>query len=87
MSSGHHNNATHDSTGTELYKSNCLKGTRTQHINDITAWTAYINQSQQHYLLWMWDPAGVEKSAIAKSYAEKTTAQCRLSASFFFSYT
>jgi len=35
----------------------------------------------------MWDPAGVEKSAIAKSCAEKTAKQCKLCASFFFSHT
>ena len=35
----------------------------------------------------MWGPAGVGKSAIAKSCAEKTAAQCRLGASFFFSRT
>jgi len=35
----------------------------------------------------MWGPAGVGKSAIAKSCAEKTAAQRRLGASFFFSRT
>ena len=79
--------AAHDSAVTESYKSSCLKGTRTQHIDDITSWTARINQSQKHRLLWMWGPAGVGKSAIAKSCAEKTAAQRRLGASFFFSRT
>ena len=79
--------AAHDSYETESYKSSCLEGTRTQHIDDITAWTTRINQSSQHRLLWMWGPAGVGKSAIAKSCAEKTAAQCRLGASFFFSRT
>ena len=79
--------AAHDSAVTESYKSNCLEGTRTQHIDDITAWTARINQSQQHRLLWMWGPAGVGKSAIAKSCAEKTAEEGRLGASFFFSRT
>ena len=79
--------AAHDSSVTESYKSSCLKGTRTQHIDDITAWTTRVNQSQQHRLLWMWGPAGVGKSAIAKSCAEKTAAQRRLGASFFFSRT
>jgi len=36
--------AAHDSYETELYKSSCLEGTRTQHIDDITAWTTRINQ-------------------------------------------
>jgi len=58
-----------------------------QHINDITAWTTHINQSQQHHLLWMWGPAGVGKSVIAKSCAEKTAEKGRLSVSFFFSHT
>jgi len=35
----------------------------------------------------MWGPAGVGKSAIAKSCAEKTAKQRRLGASFFFSRT
>ena len=79
--------AAHDSAVTESYKSSCLEGTRTQHIDDITAWTTRINQSQQHRLLWMWGPAGVGKSAIAKSCAEKTAEKGRLGASFFFSRT
>ena len=79
--------ATHDSYETKSYKSSCLEGTRTQHIDDITAWTTHVNQSQQHHLLWMWGPAGVGKSAIVKSCAEKTAKQHRLGASFFFSHT
>ena len=79
--------AAHDSAVTESYKSSCLEGTRTQHIDDITAWTTRINQSSQHRLLWMWGPAGVGKSAIAKSCAEKTAEKGRLGASFFFSRT
>jgi len=35
----------------------------------------------------MWGPAGVGKSAIAKSCAEKTATQRRLGVSFFFSHT
>ena len=50
--------AAHDSYETESYKYSCLEGTRTQHINGITAWTTRVNQSQQHRLLWMWGPAG-----------------------------
>ena len=79
--------AAHDSVVTESYKSNCLEGTQTQHIDDITAWTTCINQSQQHCLLWIYSSAGVGKSAIAKSCAEKTAEKGRLSASFFFSRT
>ena len=79
--------ATHDSYETGSYKSSCLEGTQMQHINDITAWTTYINQSQQHCLLWIWGLARVRKSATAKSCAKKTAAQCRLCTSFFFSYT
>ena len=79
--------AAHDSYETQSYKSGCLEGTRTQHIDDITAWATRINQSSQHRLLWMWGPAGVGKSAIAKSCAEKTAEKGRLGASFFFSRT
>ena len=45
--------AAHDSYGTESYKSSCLEGTRTQHIDDITAWTTSIDQLQKHRLLCM----------------------------------
>ena len=79
--------AAHDSAVTESYKSSCFEGTQTQHIDDITAWTTNRNQSQQHRLLWMWGPARVGKSAIAKSCAEKTAKEGRLGASFFFSRT
>ena len=79
--------AAHDSYETDSYKSSCLEGTRTQHIDDITAWTTRRNQSLQHRLLWMWGPAGVGKSAIAKSCAEKAAEEGRLGASFFFSRT
>ena len=79
--------ATHNSYETQSYKSSCLEGTQTQHISDITVWTTRINQSLQHCLLWMWGLAGVEKSAIAKSCAEKTAEKSRLGALFFFSYT
>jgi len=79
--------AAHDSAVTKSYKSSCLEGTQTQHIDDITAWTTHINQSQQYHLLWMWGLAEVEKSAMAKSCAEKTAEEGRLSTSFFFSCT
>jgi len=79
--------AAHDSYETETYKSSCLQETQMQHINNITAWTTHINQSLQCHLLWMWGPAGVGKSTIAKSCAEKTAEKGRLGASFFFSHT
>ena len=79
--------AAHNSYETKSYKSSCLEGTRTQHIDNITSWTTRINQSLQHRLLWMWGPARVGKSAIAKSCAEKTAQEGRLGASFFFSRT
>ena len=79
--------AAHDSYETESYKSSCLEGTRTQHIDDITAWTTHIDQSSQHRLLWRWGPAGVGKSAITKSCAEKTAEEGSLGMSFFFSHT
>lgn len=58
-----------------------------QHIDNITAWTTYMNQSQKHCLLQIQSSARVKKSAIAKSYAEKTKAQCRLGTFFFSSHT
>ena len=72
---------------TKLYKSSYLEETQTQHINDITAWTTNRNQSQQHYLLWMWGLARVGKLAITKSCVEKTVEKGRLGTSFFFSCT
>ncbi|KAJ3569950.1 hypothetical protein NP233_g4711 [Leucocoprinus birnbaumii] len=66
-------------------KARCLEGTRTQYIQDITGWATGIDPTQRHRLMWMHGPAGVGKSAVAKSCAEKIAARELLGASFFFS--
>ncbi|KAJ3573090.1 hypothetical protein NP233_g2650 [Leucocoprinus birnbaumii] len=77
--------ATYDSYVLES-KASCLEGTRTRLIEDITTWTTGLSsQSQPKRLLWMHGPAGVGKSAVAKSCAEKTASYGLLGASFFFS--
>ncbi|KAJ3560994.1 hypothetical protein NP233_g10475 [Leucocoprinus birnbaumii] len=67
-------------------KASCLEGTRTQYIGDITAWATNLNDLTRHYrLLWMHGPAGVGKSAVAKSCARKTYTSRKMGATFFFS--
>ncbi|KAF5356128.1 hypothetical protein D9756_004282 [Leucocoprinus leucothites] len=63
----------------------CFPGTRTQYIDDITCWAKAIGQEPQHRLLWMNGPAGIGKTAIAQSCAEKVARLGVLGASFFFS--
>ncbi|KAJ3553366.1 hypothetical protein NP233_g12663 [Leucocoprinus birnbaumii] len=77
--------AAYDSYALES-KASCLEGTRTQYIGDITAWATSLNDLTRHYrLLWMHGPAGVGKSAVAKSCARKTDTSRKLGATFFFS--
>ncbi|KAJ3576865.1 hypothetical protein NP233_g146 [Leucocoprinus birnbaumii] len=66
-------------------KGSCYEGTREQYIQDITSWSISNCQLYSHRLFWMYGPAGVGKSAIAKSCAITTAAYERLAASFFFS--
>ena len=73
----HSTAAAHDSYVTESYKSRCLEGTRTQHVDNITAWTAHIDQfTATSSAMDVWSSQGRE-SAVAKSCAERTTEQAR----------
>jgi hypothetical protein len=67
------------------YAPTCCPGTRDQHITDITDWAAGVNSDQTQHLLWMWGPAGVGKSALAQTCAEKVKEMGNLGAAFFFS--
>jgi hypothetical protein len=67
------------------YAPTCCPGTRDQHITDITDWATGVNSDQSQHLLWMWGPAGVGKSALAQTCAEKVKEMGYLGAAFFFS--
>jgi hypothetical protein len=67
------------------YDPTCCPGTREQHISDISDWVTGVNGDQSQRLLWMWGPAGVGKSALAQTCAEKAKEMGYLGAAFFFS--
>ena len=61
----------------------CFPGTREQYIADITNWvTGSVDPPSSMY--WMRGPAGVGKSAIAQTCAEKLKDTGHLGAAFFF---
>jgi len=65
------------------YDRRCFPGTREQYIADITNWvTESVNPLSSMY--WMRGPAGVGKSAIAQTCAEKLKDTGHLGAAFFF---
>ena len=65
------------------YDRRCFPGTREQYIADITNWvTESANPPSSIY--WMRGPAGVGKSAIAQTCAEKLKESGHLGAAFFF---
>ncbi|KAJ3575408.1 hypothetical protein NP233_g1114 [Leucocoprinus birnbaumii] len=66
-------------------RASCVKGTRTRYIEDITGWGDGTNRIRQQRLMWMYGPAGVGKSAVAKSCAEFFARLKLLGASFFLS--
>ncbi|KAJ3564599.1 hypothetical protein NP233_g8194 [Leucocoprinus birnbaumii] len=67
------------------YAPSCYPGTREQYIEDITNWARATNSSGAMPLFWMKGPAGVGKSAIAQTCAEKLQRSGHLAAAFFFS--
>jgi hypothetical protein len=67
------------------YSPRCFPGTREQHISDISDWAIGIDSERTQRLLWMWGPAGVGKSAIAQTCAERVQELGHLGAAFFFS--
>jgi len=65
------------------YDRRCFPGTREQYITDITNWvTGSVDRPSSMY--WMRGPAGVGKSAIAQTCAEKLKETGHLGAAFFF---
>ena len=65
------------------YDRRCFPGTREQYIADITNWvTESVDPPSSMY--WMRGPAGVGKSAIAQTCAEKLKDTGHLGAAFFF---
>ncbi|KAF9449067.1 hypothetical protein P691DRAFT_585559 [Macrolepiota fuliginosa MF-IS2] len=77
--------ATHDSSARD-YASRCHTGTREQQIEDFVYWTVPSAGADDPLpLFWMKGPAGVGKSAIAQTCAEKLKELGKLGASFFFS--
>jgi len=65
------------------YDRRCFPGTREQYIADITNWvTQSVDRPSSMY--WMRGPAGVGKSAIAQTCAEKLKDTGHLGAAFFF---
>ncbi|KAJ3562073.1 hypothetical protein NP233_g9801 [Leucocoprinus birnbaumii] len=62
----------------------CFPGTREQYIADIMIWAAGSNNSNPSPMFWMRGPAGVGKSSIAQSCAERLKRSGILGAAFFF---
>ncbi|KAF9445557.1 hypothetical protein P691DRAFT_762396 [Macrolepiota fuliginosa MF-IS2] len=77
--------AAHDSAARD-YDPRCLPGTREQHIEDVVYWAVPPAGADDPLpLFWMKGPAGVGKSAIAQTCAEKLKDLGKLGATFFFS--
>ncbi|KAF9449066.1 hypothetical protein P691DRAFT_774915 [Macrolepiota fuliginosa MF-IS2] len=78
-------NAAHDSSARE-YDPRCHRGTREQHIEDIIYWAVPASGANDPLpLFWMKGLAGVGKSAIAQTCAERLKKLGKLGATFFFS--
>ncbi|KAF9449078.1 hypothetical protein P691DRAFT_703813 [Macrolepiota fuliginosa MF-IS2] len=76
--------AAHDSSARD-YAPRCQPGTREQHIEDIVGWGApAVGADEPLPLFWMKGLAGVGKSAIAQTCAERLKDLGRLGAAFFF---
>ncbi|KAF9441090.1 hypothetical protein P691DRAFT_613126, partial [Macrolepiota fuliginosa MF-IS2] len=77
--------AAHDSAARE-YDPRCHPGTREQHIEDIVYWAVPASGADDPLpLFWMKGLAGVGKSAIAQTCAERLKELGKLGATFFFS--
>ncbi|KAF9454238.1 hypothetical protein P691DRAFT_646010, partial [Macrolepiota fuliginosa MF-IS2] len=63
----------------------CFPGTREQYIEDITRWGVPSLDHDPLPMYWMKGPAGVGKTAVAQTCAEKLKEQGQLGAAFFFS--
>ncbi|KXN85502.1 hypothetical protein AN958_11240 [Leucoagaricus sp. SymC.cos] len=67
------------------YDPMCFPGTREQYIHDITSWATTSANDSTLPMYWMRGPAGVGKSAIAQTCAERVKESGQLGAAFFFS--
>ncbi|KXN85501.1 hypothetical protein AN958_11239 [Leucoagaricus sp. SymC.cos] len=67
------------------YVPKCFPGTREQYIHDIMHWATASDTEGLLPIFWMRGPAGVGKSAIAQTCAEKMKKLGQLGAAFFFS--
>ncbi|KAJ3576813.1 hypothetical protein NP233_g169 [Leucocoprinus birnbaumii] len=74
-------------SGERVHDPSCYPGTREQYIQDIIEWasTTLNNDSNRLPIYWMHGPAGVGKSAIAQTCAQKLKDSGHLGAAFFFS--
>ncbi|KXN80735.1 hypothetical protein AN958_08104 [Leucoagaricus sp. SymC.cos] len=67
------------------YAARCFPGTREQYIHDVVHWaTASVDETTLP-IYWMKGPAGVGKSAISQTCAERVKDVGHLGAAFFFS--
>ncbi|KAJ3575483.1 hypothetical protein NP233_g1068 [Leucocoprinus birnbaumii] len=68
------------------YAPSCFPGTREQYIEDITRWATIASSDEQSPpIYWMKGPAGVGKSAVAQTSAERLLKQGQLGGAYFFS--
>lgn len=66
------------------YAPSCFPGTREQYIEDITSWATGPTDEHSPSIYWMRGPAGVGKSAIAQTCAQKVKHVDQLGAAYFF---
>ncbi|KXN80736.1 hypothetical protein AN958_08105 [Leucoagaricus sp. SymC.cos] len=67
------------------YAARCFPGTREQYIHDVVHWATTSVDETTLPIYWMKGPAGVGKSAIAQTCAERVKDVGQLGAAFFFS--
>jgi hypothetical protein len=75
--------AAHDSYETSRQRTSCFEGTRARLLDDTMSWINSEKQTQPIYILY--GIAGIGKSTVAKTLAERTAKYKVLGASFFFS--
>ncbi|KAF5353347.1 hypothetical protein D9756_007793 [Leucocoprinus leucothites] len=76
--------ATYDSSARDP-PPRCFPGTREQYVEEITRWAVSDNNEAPLPILWMKGPAGVGKSAVAQTCAERLKGRNKPFAAFFFS--
>ncbi|KAF5353222.1 hypothetical protein D9756_007790 [Leucocoprinus leucothites] len=76
--------ATYDSSARDP-PPRCFPGTREQYVEEITRWAISDGDNAHLPILWMKGPAGVGKSAVAQTCAERLKGRNKPFATFFFS--